>query len=43
MEISIKNAERIFNEAVKVLEGDMPEPSDNCQFCGWVDKCNLCD
>ena len=39
MEISIKNAERIFNEAVKVLEGDMPEPSDNCQFCGWV-KCN---
>lgn len=43
MEISVKNAERIFNEAVKVLEGNMPEPSDNCQFCEWVDKCNLHD
>lgn len=41
IEISVKNAERIFNEAVKVLEGNMPEPSDNCQFCEWVDKCNL--
>lgn len=43
MEVSVKNAERIFNEAVKVLEGDMPEPSDNCQFCRWVDKCKLYD
>ena len=43
MEISVKNAERIFNEAVKVLEGDIPEASDNCQFCEWVDKCNLHD
>jgi len=43
MGISVKNAERIFNEAVKVLEGDIPEASDNCQFCKWVDKCNLCD
>ena len=43
MDISVKNAERIFNEAVKVLEGNMPEPSDNCQFCEWVDKCNLHD
>lgn len=43
MDISVKNAERIFNKAVKVLEGNMPEPSDNCQFCEWVDKCNLHD
>jgi len=43
MDISVKNAERIFNEAEKVLEGNMPEPSDNCQFCEWVDKCNLHD
>lgn len=41
MDISVKNAERIFNEAVNVLEGNMPDPSDNCQFCEWVDKCNL--
>lgn len=39
IDVSIKNAERIFNEAVKVLEEDMPEASDNCQFCRWV-KCN---
>ena len=43
MNMSVKNAERIFNEAVKVLEGDMPEPSDNCQFCKWVDKYKLYD
>ncbi|MDI6917571.1 MAG: PD-(D/E)XK nuclease family protein [Thermoplasmatales archaeon] len=43
MDISVKNAERIFKEAVKVLEGDMPEAPDNCQFCRWVDKCKLYD
>ena len=42
MDISVKNAERIFNEAVKVLEGNIPEASDNCQFCRWI-KCNLHD
>jgi len=40
MEISIKNAERIFKETVETLEGDMPKPSDECQFCKWVDSCN---
>lgn len=39
VKISIKNAERIFNEAVETLEGDMPKPSDECQFCKWVDSC----
>jgi len=41
MEISIKNAKRIFKEAVKTLEGDMPKPSDECQFCKWVDNCGI--
>jgi CRISPR/Cas system-associated exonuclease Cas4 (RecB family) len=40
MEISIKNAERIFKEAVVILENDMPKPAENCDYCGWVDKCN---
>lgn len=38
--ISVKNAERIFKEAIKVLEGNMPKPSDDCSFCKWVDNCN---
>ena len=41
VKISIKNAERIFNEAVETLEGDMPKPSDECQFCKWVEECNI--
>jgi len=40
MKISIKNAERIFKEAVETLEGEMPRPSEECGFCKWVENCN---
>jgi predicted RecB family nuclease len=40
MEISIKNAERIFKEALKVLEAEMPAPKDHCDFCKWVEACS---
>lgn len=40
MNISIKNAERILKEALQVLEGEIPEPSNECGFCKWVEKCN---
>ncbi len=35
MEVSIKNAESIFKKAIEVLEGKMPESSEECGFCKW--------
>lgn len=35
VEVSVENAERIFREAIKVLEGDIPEPSKDCEYCKW--------
>ena len=40
IKVNIKNAENIFKKAIKVLEGDMPEASEECGFCKWVDTCN---
>ncbi len=39
IKINIKNAERIFKNAVECLEGDMPDFSDECGFCSWVGEC----
>jgi len=39
MKTDVKNAEKIFNEALKVLEGEMPEPNKECGFCKWVEVC----
>lgn len=39
VEISIKNAERIFKQAIDILEGDMPQSSENCEFCRWFNEC----
>ncbi len=35
IKVSIINAERIFKKAIEILEGDMPKPSENCEFCKW--------
>ena len=40
MKISIKNAEKIFKNALDVLEGKMPKPAEECKYCKWVDNCN---
>ena len=40
MEISIKNAEKIFAKALKVLNGEMPECSEECGFCEWGKNIN---
>ncbi|MDD4898506.1 MAG: PD-(D/E)XK nuclease family protein [Methanocellales archaeon] len=40
IKINVKNAEDIFKRAVDVLEGEMPEPSDECGFCKWIYECN---
>jgi len=31
-----KKAAKIFNEAVSVLEGDMPKPADDCGYCQYA-------
>jgi hypothetical protein len=36
----VKNAEKIFKKALKVLENDIPAPSEECGFCKWVNTCN---
>ncbi len=33
LKISVENAERIFRNAVKLLEGPEPKPSQDCGFC----------
>jgi hypothetical protein len=35
MAISVKNAEKIFKEALAVLESTMPKPGEECGFCEW--------
>jgi len=35
MKTSIKNAEKIFKEALEVLKGRIPEYSEDCGFCKW--------
>jgi hypothetical protein len=34
--VSIENAEKIFEYALRILKGDVPDHSDNCEFCEWV-------
>ncbi len=36
--VNVRNAERIFNEAVEVLEGGMPDASKECGFCAWGER-----
>ena len=38
MKISIKNAEKIFKEALEVLKKEMPKASEECVYCNWFDE-----
>ncbi len=38
IKVNIKNAENIFNKAVKVLETEIPIPSEECGFCKWAEE-----
>ena len=38
MNIEVKNAENIFNKALKVLKNKMPKPSEECGFCRWKES-----
>jgi len=35
MQVNIKNAEKIFKDAIKVLNGKKPKSSENCEYCKW--------
>ena len=37
LKVNIENAESIFKKAVEVLEKEMPEASENCPYCKWVE------
>lgn len=39
MKVNVKNAEQIFKNAVKILKGNMPKPSEGCEWCKWVGTC----
>ena len=39
--ISVKNAERIFKEALNILKGEMPASGEECGFCEWVEIINF--
>ena len=36
MKINVKNAEKLFAEALKVLSEEIPESGEECGFCEWV-------
>jgi len=38
VEISVKNAEKIFKEAIEILKGEVPECGEDCEFCRWREK-----
>ncbi len=35
MRVSLRDAERLWQDALHVLHGEMPAPSGKCGFCGW--------
>ncbi|MEK6891890.1 MAG: PD-(D/E)XK nuclease family protein [Nanoarchaeota archaeon] len=36
MKISVSNAEKIFSEALKVLNSNIPNASEECGYCTWI-------
>ena len=41
MKINVKNAEKIFKKALEVLDGKMTKPSEECEYCKWIEECNF--
>ncbi|PIN80358.1 hypothetical protein COV11_04190 [Candidatus Woesearchaeota archaeon CG10_big_fil_rev_8_21_14_0_10_30_7] len=38
IDVSVDNAEQIFNQAIQVLKNEMPSYSENCVYCKWLEK-----
>ena len=35
MKVDVEHAEFLFKKAIKIIQGDMPEPGEKCTFCKW--------
>ena len=35
LKINPKNGEKIFKDAIKLLQEDIPDPSEKCEYCKW--------
>jgi len=36
--VSPEKGKMLIDKAIKILNGPMPEPSEGCKFCEWVEK-----
>ncbi len=36
MKVDVLNAEKVFEEALKVLKNGIPNAKEECGFCGWI-------
>lgn len=34
----LRRIKKVFDEAVNVLKGSIPESSEKCEYCGWLEK-----
>ena len=40
MKINVEHAENLFQKAVKVLNEDMPDSDEDCEYCEWKNDKN---
>ena len=38
MPVDVKNAETLFNQAITVLENEIPNSSEDCEWCKWKNQ-----
>lgn len=36
--ISTDNAEKLFNKAIELLKGEIPDDNEECEFCRWMNR-----
>ncbi|MBI2040740.1 MAG: PD-(D/E)XK nuclease family protein [DPANN group archaeon] len=41
MKVDVKNAEKIFKQAVEVLDGPIPKSSEECGHCKWAREASI--
>jgi len=39
MDISIEDAEKLFKDAIQTLKKDIPDKTEECQYCKWAENC----
>lgn len=38
VEVNIEDAENLIDDALKTLKGEMPEGSEDCEYCKWAEE-----